>query len=79
MTAALSTDLVLAASVLERTGHAHLADAVAQAAKALAGAACIDCGGSVLGGRSLRCAACRHTHRVAYQRRQYLARKGKAA
>jgi hypothetical protein len=77
----LPTELVIIARLLREKGYEYLADCAAQAAKVLAGPTCIDCGGSVLGGRSVRCASCRHSHRVRYHRQRYLAKcgKGKAA
>ena len=75
----LPTELVIIARLLREKGYEYLADCAAQAAKALAGPACCDCGGSVLGGRSLRCASCRHAHRKQYHAGRYAARKGRAA
>lgn len=75
----LPTELVIIARLLRDKGYEYLADCAAQAAKVLAGPTCIDCGGSVLGGRSLRCASCRHEYRQKYHAARHLARKGRAA
>jgi hypothetical protein len=71
----MTTHLTHAARLLDSLGQAVLADAVRQAAKALAGAPCVDCGGHVLGSRSLRCAACRHIHRTQYHAARYAAKR----
>jgi len=77
----LACELVVIARYLREQGKDVMAEAAAQAAKVLAGPSCVDCGGSVLGGRSSRCASCRHAYRQRYYRQRYLAKceKGRAA